>query len=71
MSQEKAARSSEYFTALFFGDTGQKEEALLWLEKAYDSHDTELTWLKVGPVFKLLHNDPRCQDLLKRVGFPK
>ena len=69
MSQEKAAGSPEYFTALFYSGTGQKEEALLWLEKAYDSHDTELTWLKVDPMFKSLHGDPRYEDLLKRVGF--
>jgi len=70
MSQEKAGGSPEYFTALFYSGTGQKEEALLWLEKAYDSHD-ELTWLKVDPMFKPLHDDPRYQDLLKRVGFPE
>ena len=44
-------------------------DGILWLEKAYDSHDTELTWLKVDPMFKPLQNDPRYQDLLKRVGF--
>jgi len=69
MSQEKVGGSPEYFTALFYGGTGQKEEALLWLEKAYNSHDTELTWLKVDPMFKPIHDDPRYQDLLKRVGF--
>jgi len=71
MSKEKATGSPEYFTALFYNNTGQKEEALLWLEKAYDSHDTELTWLKVDPMFKPIHDDPRYQDLLKRVGFPE
>jgi serine/threonine-protein kinase len=71
MSKEKEAGSPEYFTALFYSGTGQKEEALVWLEKAYDSHDTELTWLKVDPMFKSLHGDPRYEDLLKRVGFPK
>jgi len=41
------------------------------LEKAYNSHDTELTWLKVGLVFKPLHNDHKHQELLKSVGFPE
>ena len=68
MSREKAAGSPEYFTALFYSGTGQKEEALLWLEKAYDSHDTELTWLKVDPMFKPIHDDPRYQELLRNGG---
>jgi len=69
MSQEKETGSPEYFTALFYSGTGQKEDALLWLEKAYDSHDTELTWLKVDSMFKPIHDDPTYQGLLKRVGF--
>jgi len=69
MSKEKAAGSPEYFTALFYSGTGQKEEALIWLDKAYNSHDTELTWLKVDPMFEPIHDDPGYQDLLRKVGF--
>jgi len=71
MSQKKVAGSPEYFTALYYSGIGQKEEAIQWLEKAYNSHDTELTWLKVDPMFESLHDDPRYQDLLRRVGFPE
>ena len=69
MSQEKGAGSPEYFTALYYSGTDQKEEAFDWLKKAYDSHDTELTWLKVDPMFASLHDDPRYKEMLDKVGF--
>jgi tetratricopeptide (TPR) repeat protein len=48
--------------------TGNKEEALADLEKAYSEHFGILTTLKVEPAFDPLRNDPRFQDLLRRAG---
>ena len=47
---------------------GDKEKAVDWLIKAYQQRTNELTKLKVDPVFDPLRNDPRFQDLLRRVG---
>ena len=47
---------------------GDKEEALVDLEKAYSEHFNNLTALKVDPAFDPLRSDPRFQDLLRRVG---
>ncbi len=47
---------------------GDKEKAIDWLVKAYQQRTNELTKLKVDPVFDPLRNDPRFQDLLRRVG---
>jgi len=71
ISEEKAATSPEYSVGLYYSGTGQKEEALYWLERAYKSHDTELYWLKTEPMFKSLYGDPRYEDLLRRIGFPE
>ena len=48
---------------------GDKDQALAWLERAYTQHSNELTSLKVNPGYDPLRNDPRFQDLLRRVGF--
>ncbi len=48
------------------GDTNQ---ALAWLEKAYQQRANGLVELKVEPTFDPLRSDPRFQDLLRRVGF--
>ncbi len=71
ISEKKAATSPEYSVGLYYSGTGQKEEALYWLERAYKSRDTELYWLKTEPMFKTLHGDPRYQELLRKIGFPE
>ena len=71
ISEKKAATSPEYSVGLYYSGTGQKEEALYWLERAYKSHDTELYFLKTEPMFKTLHGDPRYEELLRKIGFPK
>jgi TolB-like protein/DNA-binding winged helix-turn-helix (wHTH) protein/lipoprotein NlpI len=48
---------------------GDKDQALVWLEKAYAEHSNELTTLRVSPAYDPLRGDPRFQDLMRRVGF--
>ena len=49
---------------------GEKEEALEWLEKAYEVRDPRLAGLKSNRMFDPLRSDPRFQDLERRVGLP-
>jgi tetratricopeptide (TPR) repeat protein len=47
---------------------GNKDEALVWLQKAYQEHnDDGLLWLKVFPIFDPLRAEARFQDLLRRM----
>ncbi len=47
---------------------GEKEQALAWLEKAYKERTPQLTSVRVTPAFSSLRDDPRFQDLVRRVG---
>jgi TolB-like protein/DNA-binding winged helix-turn-helix (wHTH) protein/Tfp pilus assembly protein PilF len=47
---------------------GNKDEAFVWLEKAYAQHSNAMSSLKVNPIYDPLRGDPRFQDLLRRVG---
>jgi TolB-like protein/DNA-binding winged helix-turn-helix (wHTH) protein/Flp pilus assembly protein TadD len=47
---------------------GHREEALRWLEKAYELHSNAITMLKVEPIYDPVRDDARFQALLRRVG---
>lgn len=49
----------------------EKDKALALLDRSYQDHSISLTSLKVEPAFDPLRNDPRFQDLLRRVGLAK
>ena len=57
--------------AIIFIGLGDKDQAIAWLEKAYDVRSTLMTWLKVEPKFDSLRSDPRFTALLKKVGLEK
>jgi TolB-like protein len=56
--------------ATLFGALGEPNEAFVWLEKAYQERDPQLTYLKAGRRFEPLRADPRFRQLVRRVGFP-
>jgi tetratricopeptide (TPR) repeat protein len=56
-----------YHIASVYNNVGDKERALDWLEKAYAIRDPKMTFLKT-PNWKNVENDPRFQDILRRVG---
>jgi tetratricopeptide (TPR) repeat protein len=47
---------------------GDKDLAFASLEKAYAQHSNALTTLKVEPGYDSLRDDPRFQELMRRVG---
>ncbi len=60
---------SPYDVATIYARLGEKEQALIWLEKAYGDRSGNLAmYLKVDPKFDHLRDDPRFRNLLRRVG---
>ena len=49
---------------------GDSDEALNWLEKAYQERVSALVFLRNDPSFESLDGDPRFTDLLRRIGLP-
>jgi TolB-like protein/Tfp pilus assembly protein PilF len=56
--------------ATLHGALGESNEAFVWLEKAYQERDPQLTYLKAGRRFEPLRQDPRFGQLVRRVGLP-
>jgi len=59
-----------YHIAVVHIGLGDKDRAFEWLEKAYDERFPALAFLKVEPIFDPLRDDPRFQDLVRRMNFP-
>jgi len=65
-----AGGSPSFYTAMVNASKGNVGEAFVWLEKSFQDNEIELYWLKVEPEFESLHDDPRWQLMLDKVGFP-
>jgi TolB-like protein/DNA-binding winged helix-turn-helix (wHTH) protein/Tfp pilus assembly protein PilF len=74
LDQLKAASKQRYVPTLSFAivyvGLGEKEQAFLWLEKAYDERTNSLAYLKVQATWDPLRPDPRFADLVRRIGLP-
>ncbi len=60
---------SPNYKAVAYAKLGEKDKAFEYLERAYKEHYSGMVWLKVTPELDGIRDDPRFQDLLKRVGF--
>jgi TolB-like protein/Tfp pilus assembly protein PilF len=57
--------------ATMYTRAGKKDNALDWLKKAYDEHDSNMPSIIVDPIFDILRDDPRFQDILRRMNVPQ
>ena len=56
--------------AFVYAGLNQRDQAIEWLEKAYEERSCNLVYVKIDPRLEPLHSDPRFQDLLRRMNFP-
>ena len=56
--------------AVDYAKLGEKDNALDWLEKAFDEHNDPMYSIKTDPVFDPLRSEPRFQALVRRMNFP-
>jgi serine/threonine-protein kinase len=67
-------RDQQYFPAFYlaalYRDLGDKDNTFKWLETAYEERDGLLTNLRSFPAWDPMRDDPRFQDMLRRMNFP-
>jgi TolB-like protein/DNA-binding winged helix-turn-helix (wHTH) protein len=72
--REKEQAKREYVSPISFATCyavlGEKDQAFLWLEKAFAERSSKLLDLKLDADFDGLHSDPRFADLTRRIGLP-
>jgi len=57
-----------YSVARHYARLGDHDNALRWLESAYELRSGMLIWLEIERHFEPLRPDPRFQDIARRVG---
>ena len=67
IERSKRQHVSSIIIAGYYARLGEREQAIQWLEKAYEERDA-MIWLKVDPRWDGLRSDPRFADLIRRVG---
>jgi TolB-like protein len=60
-----------FYPALVYTGLGENGRALDLLEEAFSHRNRELMMIRVNPQLDTLRDDPRFQDLLRRMNFPE
>jgi len=63
--------SRPYDVAVTYAQLNDKEKALEYLEKGIRERDGQVFLINMNPQFDNLRNDPRFQELIRRLNLPK
>jgi tetratricopeptide (TPR) repeat protein len=66
--QSKSKYVSAFEIALIHAGLGEKDQAFVWLDKAYEERSSELVTLTTEPRFDNLRSDPHFTELARRIG---
>jgi len=61
--------SPAWFIAMYYAHIKNYEKTFEWLQKSYDRHEVEMTWLREEPLLAPIRQDLRYQELYEKVGF--
>lgn len=71
IAQRKAAWASPTWIACLYAEDDDREQALLWLQKAYDERDDNLRFIKTEPSFDSVRSAPRFRKILALAGLTR
>ena len=66
----KQAYVPRMLVARLYAHSGEKDQALTWLEKALEEREPFMVSLNVDPFWNSLRSEPRFQDLVRRMNLP-
>ena len=61
----------DYYLATFAAELGDKDRAFALLDKAYEKYDQFILFAKIDRAMDPLRDDPRYDQLLRKLGFPQ
>ena len=69
--QDTRVPTQAFSVATLYARLGEKNQALEWLQKAYQEQNDLLVTLKADPRFDGLRSDPRYTELVQRIGLAR
>ena len=69
LEDRQSHSSTDANIALIYVGLGDRDQAMIWLDKAYQARFNPSILLR--PAFDPLRSDTRFQDLLRRIGLPQ
>ncbi|MDQ4122256.1 MAG: winged helix-turn-helix domain-containing protein [Acidobacteriota bacterium] len=71
IKQSKESYIPSYDVATCYAAGGDKQQALDWLERAYQEHSSGMVVIKAELMFDNIRTEPRFIELMRRVGLPQ
>lgn len=69
--EHRPASVSSYLVAVYNVGLGEKDRAIAALNDGYEKRNYRIVYIKVDPRLDPLRDDPRFQELSRKVGFPQ
>ncbi|APQ16015.1 hypothetical protein [Maribacter hydrothermalis] len=66
---KSSSGSPAWFIALYYAHDKDYDKTFEWLQKSYDRHEVEMTWLREEPLLAPIRNDLRYIELYQNIGF--
>jgi adenylate cyclase len=67
----KSAGVAAYDIGTVHAYRGEADAALTWLERAYEQRDSGMVFLKIDPLLRILHGNPRYRALMRKMNLPE
>lgn len=73
LKQAIAASEAEWPVSIakVYAFRGEHDQAMAWLERAYEFHDEDLYFIKGDPQIRSLEGDPRYKAFLRKMNLPE
>lgn len=67
---DSASLQRAFEIAAFYALLGNKNDAIVWLEKAYANRSGGMARVKAEPAFDSVRTDPGFREIIRRMNFP-
>jgi hypothetical protein len=71
VARSESAAVNHLKVADYYSASGQKEKALDWLERGVEEQNSQVPQMGLFPITRSLRDDPRFEELLRRMNFPE